>query len=77
MGSFLEAKTYTFTLPKKDVEYDEDLKTLSVTITVNEDNSQKNVQNIDVATFSIPSEYGDSYTYILRFENGQYVLTAG
>ena len=37
--------------------------------------SEKNVKNIDVATVPIPSEYGDSYTFILRFENGEYVLT--
>ena len=75
VDSFLEATTYTFTLPKKDVENDEDLKTLTVRITVAENNWEKNVKNIDVATFQIPSEYGDSYTFILRFENGEYVLT--
>ena len=76
VDSFLETKTYTFTLPKKDIESEEDLKTLSVEITVAEDNSQPNVKYIDVASFPIPSEYGDSYTFILRFENGEYVLTA-
>ena len=75
VDSFLETKTYSFTLPKKEIENDEDLKTLSVRITVCEDNYQKNVHNIDVATFPIPSEYGDSYTFILRYENGEYVLT--
>ena len=75
VDSFLEAKTYTFTLPKKDIENDEDLKTLSVRITVAENNWEKNVKNIDIKTFQIPSEYGDSYTFILRFENGEYVLT--
>ena len=52
------------------------MKTLSVRITVAENNWDENVEDIDVATFPIPSEYGDSYTFILCYENGEYVLSA-
>ena len=70
--AYLRTGNFTFRLPKKQVESEELLKDLTVTIDIKDDSGSE-MQT--VAVLVLPSVYGSQYNYLLTYENGAYKIS--
>lgn len=68
-GTFGE-DSLSFPILKNDIQSEKDLQSLEITIKIAESGGGE----FDVATLSLPSEFGDEYNLELRNEDGSYSI---
>jgi len=71
-GGFLECRDFIFELLREDVENEEWLKDLHVTVRLSEGGNSMTT----VAEYVLPSAFGDSYEFELSYADGSYQLSS-